>query len=73
VDISNCTRCGQLIFHSRSSFCKPCLEEQKPDIEKVRDYLMTHSNATLLEVHNETGIPLQTLQALIKDGVISTV
>jgi hypothetical protein len=73
MEISNCKRCGQLILHTQSSFCKICLEEQKSDIQQVKDYLNTHSNATLLELHNATGIPLQTLQALIKDGVISTV
>ncbi|GGG06212.1 hypothetical protein [Paenibacillus abyssi] len=71
MDLTNCAGCGQLILKKQSLFCNPCIEEQKADVEKVKDYLQTHPNPSLLDLHEATGIPLKTLHLLMKDSVIS--
>jgi hypothetical protein len=73
LGLSNCTKCGQVMVNEHSSFCKSCLLEQKVDIELVKAYLRTHSNPTMLDVYNKTGVPLSTIEKFIKDGIISRI
>ncbi|RCW48079.1 hypothetical protein DFP97_107281 [Paenibacillus prosopidis] len=71
MGITNCTKCGQVMFNRQSFFCMICTDELKDDIEKVKTYLRNHSKPTLLEVHKMTGIPIKTIQEFIKEGIIS--
>jgi hypothetical protein len=59
------------MVNESSSLCKSCLEEKKEEIEIVKNYLRNHANPDLLEVHTMTGVPIQTIQKLIKEGIIS--
>jgi RecJ-like exonuclease len=71
LSLANCTICGKIIVNESTSFCKSCLEEKKEDIETVKNYLRNHANPNLMEVHTMTGVPVQTIQKLIKEGIIS--
>ncbi|MCR2805843.1 hypothetical protein [Paenibacillus soyae] len=55
----------------KSFFCAACMEEMKEDVEKVREYLRTHKRPTIMDVHYMTGIPVQTIQQFIKEGIIN--
>ena len=43
----------------------------KEDVEKVREYLRTNKRPTIMDVHYMTGIPVQTIQQFIKEGIIN--
>ncbi|MEK3884568.1 hypothetical protein [Paenibacillus sp. PL2-23] len=70
MDISNCAKCGGMIVKRRSYFCPACMEEMKEDIQRVRHYLRTHHRPNILDVHEMTGIPIRTIQQLIRAGII---
>ncbi|RIX50145.1 hypothetical protein D3P08_21595 [Paenibacillus nanensis] len=71
MSLTNCTKCGEMMVNRRSFFCEKCMEAQKDDIYRVKQYLKTHARPTLLEVHRMTGIPIQSIQQFIKEGIIS--
>lgn len=59
------------MVNRRSFFCEKCMEAQKDEIYRVKQYLKTNARPTILEVHRMTGIPIQSIQQFIKEGIIS--
>lgn len=71
MSLINCQKCGEMMVNRRSFFCEKCIEAQKDEIYRVKHYLQTHASPTILEVHRMTGIPIQSIQQFIKDGIIT--
>lgn len=70
MDLINCSRCGKLTIKRTSSFCDACFMEQKEELDKIKDYLEKNPNSTILDVHNNTGISLSTINELLKNNMI---
>jgi hypothetical protein len=71
MELVNCKKCGKVMLSKGSALCNDCMESQKSDIAIIRDYLIAHPRSTVLEIHSETGIPLDTISRLIQEKIIS--
>lgn len=60
VSLINCKDCGKLqLKQSWSSiYCTDCLQKQAKLSSTIRGFLKTNPNATVMDVHLGTGIPL---------------
>lgn len=70
MDLINCKNCGKLTLKKNSSYCDSCIQDQLEYIKKIKNYISENPKATILELHNSTGIPLNTINNLIKDRII---
>jgi hypothetical protein len=69
MSLENCKHCGALFIRGKSEFCVNCETIYSEYYRKVRDYLKTHPNSTLWDLHNHTGINISILQYLLKDEI----
>lgn len=61
MGLANCKHCGRLVLQSRSIYCGECQAEYDNCYRTVRNFLRSHPNSTVLDIHKETGIPLARL------------
>ncbi len=66
MDLQNCGRCGTLFLRQKSQFCAECAKWFADTYGEIRDYLRTHPNRTLWDVHVDLNIPLSVVQQVIK-------
>lgn len=70
MELSNCRSCGKLILTKSSLFCEICNKAQKNDLQKIKEYLLEHPQATLMEIHEFTGVTLKAIKELIMEEKI---
>lgn len=68
VTIMNCKRCGRMFNRIRRDICPSCIEEEEVAFQTVRKYLREHRNASMPEVVGETGVSLDLVVEMIRDG-----
>jgi len=66
MELHNCTRCGTLFLRQKSPYCAECMKWFAETYGAIRDYLRTHPNRTLWDVHVDLNLPLTTVQQVIK-------
>ena len=64
--LRNCARCGK-VHNYPSKYCKECLETEKELFDKVRDYLYDNPNATVEQVHIDTGVERKKIRQYIRE------
>ena len=68
MDLKNCPKCGKLFAKKTShKLCPVCRDSEEEDFEKVKDYLWDNPNATIDEVHRETGVERETIIKFVRD------
>ncbi|MEI7025001.1 hypothetical protein [Paenibacillus sp. y28] len=67
MSLDNCKRCGTLFAKSLSMYCSACQSVQDGIYMQVRNYLKTNPRSTMLDIHENTGIPLAKLLELRRD------
>lgn len=70
MGIINCKECGSLCVENLQSLCGRCRHEYLEAEIVVADYLRSHKNASLEEIHKATNIKLHTILKLIQEGRI---
>lgn len=68
--IANCKRCGRIFNRVRRDICASCIEQEDQLFLVVRDYLRANPDAFMDEVIKETGVAMEMLIEMIKDGRI---
>ena len=72
-EIANCPECGNIFVRtSTRAVCDTCYREDLKKLEKVLNFLKKRTNrqATLEEVEEGTGVPIETIERFIKTGKI---
>ena len=64
--LRNCARCGK-VHQYPSKYCKECLEDMQETFEKVRNYLYANPNATVEQVHVNTGVERKRIREFIRE------
>ena len=68
MELKNCPECGKLFsYEGVNDLCYVCREEQESDFKKVKDYLWEYPNATIEDVHEETGVDREIIIKFIRD------
>ena len=67
--LKNCVRCGKM-FNSEGAeeLCSDCVVEESKDLRKVTDFLRKNPMASVMTVHEKTGIPQQVIFRFVKSG-----
>ncbi|MNJ57451.1 hypothetical protein [Paenibacillus bouchesdurhonensis] len=60
----NCDKCGALMIWKPTHLCSECLRFQLEEVNKVKDYLAEHPQASIMEVERNTKVSLRTIQEM---------
>lgn len=60
----NCDKCGVLMIWKPAHLCSDCLRFQLEEMNKVKDYLAEHPQASILEVERKTKVSLRIIQEM---------
>lgn len=64
MTLANCKHCGELFLRKKSDYCSECQTANDRMYMKVRDYVRSHPQSTVMDVHVKTGIPVAKLLEL---------
>jgi hypothetical protein len=64
MSIKNCSLCGQVFLSSYEKVCKSCIQLHLKETRKVKDFMKVNPRASLIEVYQQTGVPLRTIKEL---------
>ncbi|HZG85671.1 hypothetical protein [Paenibacillus sp.] len=68
MSLDNCSGCGKLVLKKPGHlFCPSCMAAQSESLWKIKDYILRHPLATILDIHRDTGVSLKAIQDFIKD------
>ena len=70
MNVRNCPNCGRLFNFIRTDLCPVCIEEQEKEFTKVRDYLRSHPNVSLIELSEATEVEEEKIIRWIQEGRI---
>lgn len=69
----NCPVCGK-VFDQQGFYevCQNCFAENEKDFDKVRDFLYSHPNKTMMEVASATGVTIEKIREFIRQGRLTS-
>lgn len=69
-DVANCPRCGAIFLKALRPICTQCYQEQEKNYDKVSTFMRRKQNrqATIGEVHEQTGVDLQQIHQFVREG-----
>ncbi|MEW6546889.1 MAG: MerR family transcriptional regulator [Bacillota bacterium] len=67
-DIRNCPRCGRVFVFGGREICPSCVAEEEEQFERVRRFLRESPGATLEEVAEATGAPVELILSFLRQG-----
>jgi hypothetical protein len=71
MSLANCKQCGKLYIQAgRTNYCVDCKAKQDVLYKKVRDYIKNNPKSTVMDVHQNTGIPVSTVLELQKEEYV---
>lgn len=70
MTVANCKRCGRIYNRIRRDICVNCIADEDTAFQTVRKYLRGHRDATMENVVAGTGVELDLIVDMIRDGRI---
>ena len=70
MGIQNCRRCGRLFLSSGLTICQDCIGKEEDLFEVVKEYLSSHSGASVRVVSEDTGVPVEIVTEFVRQGRI---
>jgi len=71
-DLKNCPKCGKLYVYTGRFLCPACIAAEEEEFQKIKEYLLEHRGANVLEVAQATGIEEEVIIKFIKKGRIQS-
>jgi predicted RNA-binding Zn-ribbon protein involved in translation (DUF1610 family) len=69
MGLVNCVRCGNVFNPERGqAICPNCSMDENRDLKKVTDFLKKNPLASVMEVHEKTGVAQQQIFRMINSG-----
>ena len=68
MQLKNCRWCGKVFAHPVDVVCPDCRQQEEEEFETVYQYLKKRRNATIDEVHEETGVDKRRIVKFIRQG-----
>ena len=66
-----CRICSKFFSRNGNTTCDDCTKKDKEEYDKVREFVMSHRGATVLDVINSTGISFKTIMRYVEEGTLS--
>jgi DNA-directed RNA polymerase subunit RPC12/RpoP len=70
MGLANCKECGKLYVQNPAGICPECYQLLEEQESKVAAYLRNNQRASIVEVHEATGVPEKVILKMIKKGRI---
>lgn len=69
-ETATCNRCKRMFtyFGFGHRLCPECKALDDEQFERVRDYIVEHGTATMLEIENALGVPIQRIRQYLREG-----
>ena len=67
MGVINCMDCGKVILKKYLDLCNTCMESQKKDLIIIKEYLVTHKSANVMEVIENTGLSLTRIREVTRE------
>lgn len=67
MGVINCSDCGIVILKKYIDLCSDCIKHQREDLMKIKEYLVVHQSANVIEVMHSTGLTLNRIRELTKE------
>jgi len=68
-----CKRCGKMFDKNGKLYCKSCFEKNEREYDLITNHVRKYPNATVLDIIEETGVSLKSINCIVEDGGISYV
>lgn len=69
-DLKNCPFCGKLFVDKGSGCCPECTLKQLEEKRKIKDYLEANPGARMKDVMKATGVSLNDVSSMVRDGAL---
>lgn len=53
--------------------CPECIEKDKEDYRKVKEYIQSHANTTVFEVSQMTGVNIKVIMQFVREDRVQVV
>jgi flagellar operon protein (TIGR03826 family) len=72
MEIKNCRRCGKIFQYNGNSICPGCIQKEDEDFQTVKEYLISHRGSTPIELSENTGVDIKTIDRFIRAGLLDS-
>lgn len=67
--LKNCVRCGKMFnAEGAEELCSDCVVEESKELRKVTEFLKKNPMASVMNVHEQTGISQQAIFRFVRNG-----
>ncbi|MCL1999196.1 MAG: hypothetical protein FWG65_10560 [Turicibacter sp.] len=70
MGVINCKRCRKIFTAEHEVYCTNCINLEKENFNKVKEFLRTRKNCNVMEVSKGTGIPASKILDYMREGRI---
>ncbi|WP_167955385.1 hypothetical protein [Anaerosporobacter faecicola] len=73
--IRTCQRCHKLLNNDYGgvSLCPDCIDKDKEDYRKVKEYIQSHVNTSVFEVSQATGVGLKIIMQFVREDRVQII
>jgi len=68
MDLVHCQRCRRVFVRVNKNICPRCLQEIEQEFLRCHDFLRDHPGATVMEIHEGTGVSVKQIEEFVKEG-----
>ncbi len=69
MGLKKCKKCKKIFAPTMNSkVCPACIQKEEEQYKIVKDYLWDHPGATILQIHEATGISEKLIQKFVREG-----
>ncbi len=72
MQLKNCPVCGKLFTCISRNLCPECIAREEETLGNIQSYIDEHKNATIPEISEGTGIPVERIVSLLQNGRLVT-
>lgn len=73
LDLTNCKKCGRAFMNDGNAYCKRCRGDSEDEYKIVKEYVYDNPGATILEVHEATGVAEKRILQYLREGRLEIV
>lgn len=66
MEMVNCMICGRVTLDRHGECCEQCREVHRDYYSQIREYIKQHPQASIIDVRQATGIPLQVIMRILQ-------
>ncbi|OCL26763.1 hypothetical protein U472_11565 [Orenia metallireducens] len=68
MKLKNCKKCNHIFVNNGQNLCPDCIEEERNNFQKIRDYLWDNPGSNINDIHQETEVPLKIIRQFLREG-----